>query len=1215
MNSSYKAVTHQIRKNEDNDKTIELLELMRLQNNATARDPNIQQSIERKIDQLKAEKSAWAAPRKKEETIEWEFTKGESMEDIQNYCIERQINHSLVSYHYGGQFFYLEGLKYMTSAEINKMFSTELPRANPNDPLRFDFYDRRNNTSKILSEEAYAVCKPCKDTFVIPALRTIDADQNWLARVRPNGKWNCTFAVAPISCRSDVKMELKQITEVRGKVHWKTTLTNLNRFQKGAHYSRELVKQAVFHLMKEKLPEAGEFIQINEDKPLEWFTKHLLSLDVKIPDKHEQKLALSKIAREVHDEFDSVYIQAKGYYAKIKGKDEAELTAEYTKPGFDSEFYLFSLRLAECFTTKATFAHVRDIVMCNNTNYVKWSEIAHLVWQFEAQVKGAKPTSRIVMDAKILTDFNISPIMEDNVQTEINNIYIPPHVAPWQKQSYVSDIYHDDDTYYSDDEAISQDNSTLTTMSPHSSISLNSVKPNEEYKLAVPMPTGKKQEFPPLEKQQAISNISSIASPIDNQQSTSTISNNTISSYNPLTDKPLTSTPNNSQIANFSRPPPNQTPFSTPIATNASTASGSNFAHAAHTAQNVSIEQLSLGDQTTMVPQQSQSSGNQTPNRSMERQRIILSDALAKATSQNPEFMSHNLRHKIPDSFYNEFLNSELVKSNVIIDKLKQSKVAGISDIYKLGRIFDFINDVAKMLYELIAHRPYAELSPENREICKGLFQSIIMAGKNAGEKLAAYETEDFSNTLLDAEARIFGNVSKYDKVAKSYASLHELITEHNLFANQTNEQRVSTFVFLCSAKIKKMYGLQQEERNDILKEFLYLFPLNPKYVLTNWTRDDKQQCSINNIEMDYSHNNRSQNNYRNNYPRNSYDSGYNRRNYTSEDNYRSGRYQNNSSRNSNANKADQYRSRNRSNSQNGSNRDSRRRSRSNSNGYNNNPYRSRSEENYRDNNYRNDRYDRSYQSGSYYNNSRNGSKDRSSRNRSQSNGKNRNTSNNRNRSQSNNRIDRNRSYSRGRSTSRNKFDNQSRSRTISNDRNNSRQNSVSRNRNSSQQRYSRKDQSNNRNDRRQSRSFSRDRSQKRPPYQNGKRMDRNSSVPRNATTWRDLPGYAQCQPGYNCNPQYNPITQKFCDKCRISGHHSFSCVKYSRWNPDTCSNCMNGKHFPEECRDVPIHPPLRMQNQYAREYRNSKGKNVDANYQSYKIVNQSHHDTDQKNE
>ena len=48
MNSSYKAVTHQIRKNEDNDKTIELLELMRLQNNATARDQNIQQSIDKK---------------------------------------------------------------------------------------------------------------------------------------------------------------------------------------------------------------------------------------------------------------------------------------------------------------------------------------------------------------------------------------------------------------------------------------------------------------------------------------------------------------------------------------------------------------------------------------------------------------------------------------------------------------------------------------------------------------------------------------------------------------------------------------------------------------------------------------------------------------------------------------------------------------------------------------------------------------------------------------------------------------------------------------------------------------------------------------------------------------------------------------------------------------------------------------------------------------
>ena len=60
--------------------------------------------------------------------------------------------------------------------------------------------------------------------------------------------------------------------------------------------------------------------------------------------------------------------------------------------------------------------------------------------------------------------------------------------------------------------------------------------------------------------------------------------------------------------------------------------------------------------------------------------------------------------------------------------------------------------------------------------------------------------------------------------------------------------------------------------------------------------------------------------------------------------------------------------------------------------------------------------------------------------------------------------------------------------------------------------------------------------------------------------------------------------------------------MKYSRWNPDTCSNCMNGKHFPEECRDVPIHPPLRMQNQYAREYKNSKGKNVDANYQAYKM-------------
>ena len=1208
MNSSYKAVTHQIRKNEDNDKTIALLELMRLQNNATAKDPAIEQSIEDKIEQLKAEKSAWAAPRKIEQTIEWEFTPGESMEDIQKYCIEKQINHSLVTYHYGGQFFYLEGLKYMTSAEINNMFSKEIPRADPNDLRKFDFIDRRNNKSVILSEEAYAVMKPCKDTFNRPALSTDDVDINWLTRVRPNNKWNCTFTVAPISCRSDVKMELKQITEVRGKVHWKTTLTNLNRFQKGAHYSRELVKQAVFHLMKEKLPDAGEFIQINEDKPLEWFTKHLLSLDAQIPDKHEQKLALSKIAREIHNEFDPVYIQAKGYYAKIKGKDEAELTAEYTEPGFDSEFYLFSLRIAECFTTKATFAHVRDIVMCNNTNYVKWSEISHLVWQFEAQVKGAKPSNRIVMDAKILSDFNISPTMENN-QTEVNNIYIPPYVSPWQKQSYVSDIYHDDDIYYSDDEAQDQNNTTSTTMLPHSSSSLNLLNSNKSSTVVVNQPPKSIQNFPTVQRQQAISNISSIASPIDNQQPTSMYSNNTTNSYNPLTDKPLTSTPNTSQTVNFSKPPPVQTPFSTPLANNANVSNTNNFAGTINTPQNVVTDQTLL-NQTTIVQQQNQLSGNQTPNRSMEKQRKVLSDALAQATSQNPVHMSHNLRHNIPDSFYNEFLNSETVKSNIILDKMKQTKVAGITDIYKLGKIFDFINDVAKMLYELIAHKPYAQLSSEQKEVCKGLFQTIIMAGKNAGEKIRDYEIEDFVNTLLDAEARIFGNKSQFDKCAKSHALLHQLITEHNLFVNQTNEQRVNTFIFLCSAKIKKMYGLQREERDDILKEFLYLFPLNPMYVLTNWTRDEKQQCSINNIDTDYAYDNRSNSDYRNNYPRNGYDSSYNRRNYTPEDKYRSNSYRNDQNKYSN-NKTDRNRSRNRSSSQNGSNRDSRNRSRSN--GYQDNLSRSRSEDNYR-NNYRNDRYDRSYQSRSYYNNSRNESRDRSSRNRSQSNGRNENQSNYRNRSQSNGRSNRNRSYSRSKSNSRSRSKDHYRKRSISNSRNNSRQNSLSRNRNSSQQRYSRRDQSNGRNDRRQSRSFSRDRSQKRPPYQNGNRTDRNSSVPRNATTWRDLPGYAQCQPGFNCNPQYNPITQKFCDKCRISGHHSFSCVKYNRWNPDTCSNCMNGKHFPEDCRDVPIHPPLRSQNQYAREYRNSKGKNIDANYQSYKIV-KSQHDTDLKNE
>ena len=68
----------------------------------------------------------------------------------------------------------------------------------------------------------------------------------------------------------------------------------------------------------------------------------------------------------------------------------------------------------------------------------------------------------------------------------------------------------------------------------------------------------------------------------------------------------------------------------------------------------------------------------------------------------------------------------------------------------------------------------------------------------------------------------------------------------------------------------------------------------------------------------------------------------------------------------------------------------------------------------------------------------------------------------------------------------------------------------------------------------------------------------------------------------------------KFCDKCRIKGHHSFLCNKYEKWAEETCNRCRNGKHLEEDCKNAPINPPIRKESYYTRDYKNAKGKNVE---------------------
>ena len=132
----------------------------------------------------------------------------------------------------------------------------------------------------------------------------------------------------------------------------------------------------------------------------------------------------------------------------------------------------------------------------------------------------------------------------------------------------------------------------------------------------------------------------------------------------------------------------------------------------------------------------------------------------------------------------------------------------------------------------------------------------------------------------------------------------------------------------------------------------------------------------------------------------------------------------------------------------------------------------------------------------------------------------------------------------------------------------------------------------------------------KRERYQsNPRKREQSNLVPRNAETWREIPGYSACKPGLNCHPSYNPLKMKYCDKCRIRGHHAFLCNKYEKWSENTCQKCRNGKHEQDICKNAPINPPMREEGFYSREYKNAKGKNVEKINLASAKVDESEHD------